>query len=188
LTTDSNLIDRLAARDPAAWDEVVATHAPTMWVVARSCRLNQADAADAVQYTWTALTEHLPRITEPDRLRAWLVTTVRRESLRIKARRAREHSAESLEDSELDPDHGPEPLAMDTVRDRALRRAFDALPARCRVLLALQANAPELSYAQVAASLEMNAASVGHTKTRCLAHLRRLLERVEAADALTERA
>lgn len=187
MTTDSNLIDRLAARDLTAWDEVVATHAPTMWVVARSCRLNQADAADAVQYAWSALTEHLPRITEPDRLRAWLVTTVRRESLRIKARRAREHPTDSIEESDHVPDHGPEPLVMDTVRDRALRRAFDALPDRCRVLLALQANAPELSYAQVAASLEMAAASVGHTKTRCLAHLRRLLERVEAAEDLVER-
>ncbi|HEX2130489.1 MAG TPA: sigma-70 family RNA polymerase sigma factor, partial [Actinophytocola sp.] len=112
--------------------------------VARSHRLDHAAAADAVQNTWTALAEHLPRIDCPDRLRSWLVTTA---------------------------------------RDRQLWLAFDALPDRCRLLLALHAHAPELSHGQLAAALEMPAGSVGSTRTRCLDHLRRLLADQDIRDA-----
>lgn len=182
MTTEGNLTDRLLAGDLTAWGELVDRYSPTVWVVARSYRLNRADAADAVQNTWTALAEHLPRLTTPDSLRAWLVTTVRRESLRIRARRTRERTLEG----EPEPAHGPEPVVLHSARDRAFRQAFEALPDRCRILLALHANAPELTYTQLAASLEMNATSVGPTRSRCLAHLRRLLNQSEATDDLAE--
>ena len=87
MTTECDLVRRLLTGDRSAWPELVGRHATTVWVVARSHRLDRTDAADAVQNTWTALAEYLPRLTSPERLRAWLVTTARRESLRIQARR-----------------------------------------------------------------------------------------------------
>ncbi|MCT2585728.1 RNA polymerase sigma factor [Actinophytocola gossypii] len=159
MTTTSNTI-----HGDNDWSDLLDRHTPVVWLVARSHRLDHADAADAVQNTWTALAEHLPRINSPDRLRSWLVTTARRESLRIRSRRDR--------DQDL-PASCPEPCV--SVRDRQVWLAFGALSDRCRLLLALHAHAPELSHAQLAAALEMATGSVGPTRTRCLDHLRRLL-------------
>jgi RNA polymerase sigma factor (sigma-70 family) len=173
VATERELVQRLRAGDTTAWNELLDRHTQLVWVVARSHRLDRSDAADAVQHTWTALAEHLPRLADPDRLCAWLVTTTRRESLRIRRRRVQEHPAGPFDGPALD--HEPEPRALYAARDHALRSAFGCLPERCRTLLALHANAPELSYTQLAAALEMNAASIGRTKSRCLDHLRRLL-------------
>ena len=180
MATEGDLVPGLLAGDVNAWHELVRRHSPLVWVVARSHRLDRADAADAVQNTWTALAEHLPRLTTPDRLRAWLVTTARRESLRIQQRRVQERPASCFDESALV--HEPEPRVLRTARDRAVKLAFDRLPDRCRTLLALHANAPELTYAQLAAALEMNPTSVGRTKSRCLDHLRRLLDRIDLAE------
>ncbi|GAB3453133.1 RNA polymerase sigma factor [Actinophytocola sediminis] len=177
MTTEGDLIDRLVAGDLTAWRELVYRNTALVWVVARSYRLDQVDAADAVQHTWLALAEHLPRLTTPERLHAWLVTTARRESLRIQERRARERPAAEVR--ELVGEHRPERRPD---RDPVLRLAFAALPDRCRCLLALHANAPDLSYDQLAAALEMPPGSVGHTKSRCLAHLRRLIADYELAE------
>lgn len=180
MNTESDLVHDLLVGDPKAWDQLVRRHSQLVWVVARSHRLDRTDAADAVQNTWTALAEHLPRLTTPDRLRAWLVTTARRESLRILERRSQERPAPCPGETALV--HGPEPRVLGTARDRAVKLAFDRLPDRCRTLLALHANAPELTYAQLAAALEMNTTSVGRTKSRCLDHLRRLLAQLDLAE------
>jgi RNA polymerase sigma factor (sigma-70 family) len=175
MATECDLVRRLQTGDRSAWPELVRRHAATVWVVARSHRLDRTDAADAVQNTWIALAEYLPRLTSPERLRAWLVTTARRESLRIRERRGVELPADDA--GETDPSDQD---LLRTARDRTLWHAFECLPDRCRTLLALHANAPELSHAQLARLLELNAGSVGRTKSRCLDHLRRLL--AEAAD------
>jgi RNA polymerase sigma factor (sigma-70 family) len=175
VTTDGDLVRRLRAGDHSAWTELLRRHAAVVWVVARSHRLDRTDAADAVQNTWIALAEYLPRLTDPERLRAWLVTTARRESLRIQEK----HRIELPTDAPPRHDHVPDPNVLRTARDRALWHAFDSLPDRCRTLLALHANAPELTHAQLARLLELTAGSVGRTKHRCLDRLRRLLAQYE---------
>jgi len=109
------------------------------------------------------------------------VTTARRESLRNLARRGEPGSSDA--DEPVPIVSGPEPLALSTARDRTLWLAFDALPDRCRALLALHARAPELSHGQLAAALEIGPASVGRTRGRCLEHLRRLLAEQEIREA-----
>src|ERR1700730_18165189 len=67
--------------DAAAWEALVEQFSGLVWAVARSHRLSSADAADVSQTTWLRVVEHLDRISEPERLGAWLATTARRESL-----------------------------------------------------------------------------------------------------------
>lgn len=169
MITDSELVRRLAAGDLRVWGEFVRRHTGLLWAVARSYHLTQSDAADVVQTTWVALAENLPNLTDPDRVHAWLVTTARRESQRQRARGTRENPTATMLPAPAEPGFAH------TARDRALQAAFDALPVRCRTMLALKANAPELTYAQLAAALEMNSTSLGQTKSRCLDHLRHLL-------------
>src|SRR5262249_6361064 len=70
------LLKQASDGDQRAWDELVNRFTRLLWSVARAHRLDTPDAADAVQTTWLRLLEHLDRISDPERLVGWLVTTM----------------------------------------------------------------------------------------------------------------
>src|ERR1700689_4439873 len=65
-----------------AVDELVPTHPPMLWQVARAAGLGQQDAEDVVQTVWVSLLSHLDTIRSPEALTGWLVTATRREAWR----------------------------------------------------------------------------------------------------------
>jgi RNA polymerase sigma factor (sigma-70 family) len=79
----ADLLPGLGDGDPAAWNEIVRRYGKLVSTEVRSFRLQAADALDAVQMTWLRLAENAQRVQFPERLGAWLVTTARRECLRI---------------------------------------------------------------------------------------------------------
>lgn len=170
----AGLAHRAASGDQGAWCELVRRYSTLVWAVARAHGLALADAADASQNTWIALAEHLPALRQPERIAGWLATTARRECLRIVAQRGREIPAYRFDGTDL-PERGPEPHVLRTARDRVLWRAFATLPDRCRQLLGLLAHAPEMTYVQVSRALGIKVNSIGRTRGRCLAVLRRKL-------------
>ena len=174
MDTERDLVRRVLSGDDAAWSALVREYAPLVWSVARRHRLSRADAADASQNTWIAVARRLPTLRRPDRLAGWIATTARRECLKIYADRGREIPAEWL-DAPEPTDGDPEPAVLRSVRDRMLWQAFGSLPGRCRHLLGLLVQAPELTYPQLGRALGINVNSVGQTRGRCLALLRRRL-------------
>jgi RNA polymerase sigma factor (sigma-70 family) len=177
----TELVGRATTADAAAWRALVTRYQGVVWAVARAHGLPEHDSADVAQATWLNLAQHLHRLRDPDRLAGWLATTARRESLRVLAIRRRETPLELSEiESTVD---GPETVAVGGDADGALWRALHGLPARCRALLRLIAFSPDLSYAQAASALGIRPSSVGQTRGRCLAVLRRRLE----CDGLVER-
>jgi RNA polymerase sigma factor (sigma-70 family) len=172
-----------AAGDEQAWNRLVEGFANLLWSVARAHRLDDAAAADAVQTAWLRLLENLDRITEPERLGAWLSTTVRRECLRIIRKSGREgvtgdESAFEVPDTQV-PDLAAAMLTDE--RDAALWRIFEGLNDRCRRLLRVLISDPSPAYADVAEALDMPIGSIGPTRARCLDKLRAFL----AGDAAT---
>lgn len=174
------LVHAAAEGDLGAWNELVRRYAELVWRVARSHRLGEADASDVSQATWLRLTQYLHRLTDPDRLPGWLVTTAHRESLRVLAVRRRELPVELLPEAHRplvpqvrlgDPEEGVERAE----RLAAVRRAFGLLPERCRRLLGVLAAAPEWSYRQVADALGVAVGTVGPARSRCLRHFRALV-------------
>lgn len=168
-----DLVNAAASGDETAWNALVDRFAGLVWAVARSYRLDAADAADVSQTTWLRLVEHLGRLREPDRVGAWLAATTRNEALRILRRRGR--AAPLLEGEEWADDTHPEPHARlhDLERDEALRVALERLPERCRELLRVLLADPEPSYDEVSAALGLPIGSIGPTRARCLERLRR---------------
>lgn len=165
----ADLVAHAAAGDAAAWRALVDRYTDVVWSVARAHRLPECDAADVSQATWLSFAQHLCRLRDPDRVAAWLATTARRESLRVLAVRRREPP--------LDPSDFESIVDESDVDDSdVLWRALRGLPERCRALLRLIAFTPDLSYAQAARALGIPAGSVGQTRGRCLAALRRRLE------------
>jgi RNA polymerase sigma factor (sigma-70 family) len=169
--TNTELLTRAQAGDEAAWNEIVRRYVRLVWAVPRSHRLGPDDAADVCQATWLALAENLTRIRRPDRLGAWLVTTTRRETLTVLRLRGREEPLDPWEP--LDDGPTPEDAALAGDSGTRLWRAYATLTDRCREILRLAAFAPELSFTQVAEAVGVPVNSLGATRGRCLAVLRR---------------
>jgi RNA polymerase sigma factor (sigma-70 family) len=169
--TNTELLTLAQAGDETAWHEIVRRYVRLVWAVPRSHRLNPDDAADVCQATWLALAENLTRIRRPERLGAWLVTTARRETLTVLRLRGREEPLDLWEP----PDDRPTPEDAAVAGDTGPRlwRAYATLTDRCREILRLAAFAPELSFTQVAEAVGIPVNSLGATRGRCLAVLRR---------------
>jgi len=152
--------------------------------IARGYRLCDADRADVVQTTWLRLAENIGRLREPGRLGGWLATTARRECLRSLRASARE-----LPDAEppqsVDASTPPVDSAVIAAeRARALVSALRRLPDRDQTLLRMLIAEPEPSYREIGLELDMPVGSIGPTRGRALARLRRELERFGPSPAL----
>ncbi len=177
--TSGTLLAAAAAGSAPAWEALVDRYTGLLWAVARSFRLGEASSADVVQTAWLRLAENLDRIREPDRVGAWLATTARREALRMLGNRARETPSDLLGDLERASETaGPESAAVAQDRDARVRTAFTRLPERDQQLLRLLMAGPPPSYLDVAAAMDMPVGSIGPTRARCLARLRRELAAV----------
>lgn len=173
----TDLVERAAGGDASAWNALVERYTNLLWSVGRSHRLSDADCGDVVQTTWMRLVENLGRIEDPERLPGWLVTTARRECLRILKRSGREVMG-GTDDTALDVVDERAP-ALDAhllteERDVALWQCFSRLSERCQQLLRVLMAAEPPAYAEVSASLGMPIGSIGPTRMRCLDRLRLL--------------
>lgn len=145
--------------------------------------LGPADQLDVVQTVWVRFLEHRHAIRTPERALGWLRTTARREALRVIDRRLREEvSAISGADATAPRPTLPEEWAVRADRDRCLWRAAARLGPRDRLLALLVCSEAELTYATLAAGLQVAEGSVGKLRGRCFERLRRLL----AAEGITD--
>ena len=183
------LVRYAASGDTAAWTALVERFSGLVWSVARAHRLGSADAEEVFQTTWLRLTENVSRLTEPERVGAWLATTARNEALKVIRLGARTTITDSMHvlDRASD-DESPENAVLESEEGAArLRRArqmwsaFHRLPGRCQQLLRLLIASPPPSYADIAAMLGIAIGSIGPTRGRCLQQLRVLLAESEAA-------
>jgi RNA polymerase sigma factor (sigma-70 family) len=163
--------------DEQSWDALVDRFSGLIWSVARGFGMSTADAAELSQIIWLRLAEHLHRIENPERLGAWLVTTTRRECFR--QRRLRDRDV--LVEGDAFEWFSPQAPAVDSrmltnERDKALWRAFSQLPERSRTLLAMLMTEPPVPYSDIAETLDIPIGSIGPTRARLLATLRRQLQ------------
>lgn len=167
------MLGAAATGDQAAWDALVRRYTGLLWSIARGYGLSTTDAADTVQMTWLKLVENLGTIADPQRLPAWLATTMRRECLQLIRRRVREPQAYDWAAAEItDPAPPVDHELLRVERDCALLRAVDLLPERCRRLLRVLMASPPPAYAEVSAALDIPVGSIGPTRQRCLGQLR----------------
>ena len=118
-------------------------------------------------------------------MRAWLVTTARRETLRLLEEGARTVSGDepvaddgpTLLERVADESPLPEALLSDLQQHHRLREAVDRLEPRARQLVELLFLQEEpLPYSEIAARLGIAEGSIGPTRARVLAKLRALMQ------------
>lgn len=184
-TTDVALVRACQRGDAAAWEMLVNRYQRLIYAIPRRAGLDDDQCADVFQRTFAILVEHLDRIEQPERVRAWLVTTARRETQRFyqKANRTQPLPGESSDaEGEIatelpDPSPLPDELAAVLEEQHLVRVALAKLDTRCRQLLTLLFYQSEpMPYDQVAAIVGVPLGSIGPTRARCLQKLGRLLK------------
>ena len=78
---DASLVARCRNGEAAAWTLLVHRYQRLVYAIVTRTGLDAHVAADVFQTVFARLVEHLPRIAEPSRLQAWIVTTAKREAL-----------------------------------------------------------------------------------------------------------
>jgi RNA polymerase sigma factor (sigma-70 family) len=172
----TDLVTRARNGDQQAWNALVEQYAPLIWSICRRYRLAGAGADDVGQSVWLHLVDHLGNLRDPAALAGWLATTTRRECLRVLRTAQRPPAAASVIDAENIPDQHTgiaEQELLRAERHAALREALKHLPARCQQLIALLTEDPPMPYDQISARLGIPVGSIGPTRSRCLAKLRR---------------
>jgi RNA polymerase sigma factor (sigma-70 family) len=182
---DAALVARCVRGETAAWAALVRRYQRLVYAIARRIGLDEHTAADVFQTVFARLVQHLPRLAEPHRLQAWIVTTTKREALLLRQRsrrtvsmtRADESDEESSQWDLADESPNAEQALADLQQLNQLRNALDRLDARCRDLLLLlfRDEDEKLSYSEVARRLDTSVGSIGPTRSRCLDKLRQLV-------------
>ena len=184
--SDTELVERCRAGQQAAWSTLVRRYQRLIFTVPRRAGLSEDQAADVFQVVFSRLFEHLDRLDDPSRVHAWLVTTAKRESLRVLelSRRVVDLTpARGDEDDGNDPldrfaadSPLPEDLIGDLQQQDLLRRAVTQLDDRSRQFVELLFLQDEpLPYSEIAARLGIAEGSIGPTRARCLGKLRAVL-------------
>lgn len=187
--SDAELVSRCRAGSEAAWGLLVRRFQRLVYTVPRRAGLSEAQAADVFQVVFARLVEHLDGLADPSRVQAWLVTTARRESLRLieQSRRIVDLAAAGDGDDDgADPldrlpgdDPLPEALLSDLQQQDRVRHAVSLLDERSRRFVELLFLQDEpLPYSEIAARLGIAEGSIGPTRARCLAKLRDLMQRM----------
>ena len=171
--TAAGLVSRAKEGDPGAWAELVDRYAPLIWAICRNHRLSLADAEDVSQNVWLRLVYELDKFRDPAALPGWLATTTRRECLGAVQRLQAPVSASDVENLPDEPAGAVERELLAAERYAALREAFSHLPRKSQYLLALLAADPPVSYAEISARLGIPVGSIGPSRRRALARLRR---------------
>ncbi len=186
--SDARLVARCRAGDGAAWTALVNRYQRLVYAIVRRVGLDEHTAGDVFQAVFARLVQHLPRLVDPSRLQAWIVTTAKREAL-LQRRLAMRTVSMTRADADDGADPGAagpdwEPADDAPIAEAALehlqqlhvvREGLERLDARCRdLLLMLFRDEDELlSYQEVAGRLAIPVGSIGPTRSRCLDKLRR---------------
>ncbi len=183
---DASLVARCRRGEAPAWEALVHRYQRLVYAIVRRAGLDEHAAADVFQTVFARLVAHLPRIADPQRLQAWIVTTARREVLLALRRGHRTVSMTRDEDAgdetgEFDiADDAllPEDALAELQQLDGLRRAMDRLDERCRELLRMlfRDQGDKVAYDDVAQRLGMSVGSIGPTRSRCLGKLRGLVD------------
>lgn len=188
---DTALVARCVAGEAAAWTALVHRYKRLVYAVARRARLDDAAVADVFQTVFARLIEHLPRLRQPERLHAWIVTTAKREAL-LQRRSAERTTSLTRTDDDGEAGQGaqadvvddaalPDEMLMELQEANRVRNALDRLDGRCRDLLMLLfgdhdgERDGDLPYDEVSRRMAMPIGSIGPTRSRCLEKLRGLL-------------
>jgi RNA polymerase sigma factor (sigma-70 family) len=142
---DDSLVLACRRGDASARDALVNRYQRLIYTIPRRSGLDEDQSAEVFQRTFAKLLEYLDRIEHPERIRAWLVTTARRETLQLIRQQSTERSLFDMDAprggiaDEIARDHASLPgEELERLEEQHLiHMALETLGDRCRRLLTM---------------------------------------------------
>jgi RNA polymerase sigma factor (sigma-70 family) len=182
-SSDEELIGRCLKGDQEAWSGLIDKYKNLIYSIPIKLGMYQ-DAGDIFQSVCVDLLSELPRLREHRALPKWLMQTCYHKCLRYQREGDRlvELAPEGAETDGAFPAGGaddlPDHLLLQLEQEQILRDAIAELPEKCeRMVRLLFFEIPPRPYENIAEELGMATGSIGAIRGRCLAHLKKYLEK-----------
>lgn len=176
--TDERLIQRCLKGDQEAWSVLIDKYKNLIYSIPIKLGMYQ-DAGDIFQAVCLDLLSELPRLREHRALPKWLMQTCYHKCLRYQGAASR-HVDLDPADAEKQHDEGtlPEQMLVQLEKEQMVRDAISEMPARCELMIhMLFFEIPARPYEEIAKELGLATGSIGFIRGRCLARLRKQLEK-----------
>jgi RNA polymerase sigma factor (sigma-70 family) len=179
-TSDEKLIKACLKGDAEAWAALIDKYKNLIYSIPVKFGMYQ-DAADIFQAVCVDLMSELPNLREHRALPKWLIQTCYHRCLqqrRIAGRHVElepEHAEKPADNAELAL---PEQMLVQLEQEQLLRDVVAEMPERCeRMIQMLFFETPARPYDDVAKELGVATGSIGFIRGRCLAQLKKQLEK-----------
>ncbi len=178
--SDAELLAACRRGDETAWNLLIERFQRLVIAIPRRAGLSEDLAAEVFQEVFLTLFEKMDEIEQPERLRAWLVTTAKFKTWRIVSK---EKISQKIGDEDEETgfeiaDNAPLPddILIELEEQHLVRTAVASLDERCRTILTmLYLNDPAASYAEVAKTVNVSETSISPLRARCLKKMLKLL-------------
>jgi RNA polymerase sigma factor (sigma-70 family) len=182
-SSDERLIGRCLKGDQEAWSALIDKYKNLIYSIPVKLGMHQ-DAGDIFQSVCVDLLSELPRLREHRALPKWLMQTCYHKCLHYQraADRLVELAPEGTDsDAALpasDSDELSEHMLVQLEQEQILRDAISELPEKCeRMVRLLFFEIPPRPYEVIAEEMGMATGSIGAIRGRCLAYLKKHLEK-----------
>ena len=182
-SSDEQLIGRCLKGDQEAWSALIDKYKNLIYSIPMKLGMYQ-DAGDIFQSVCVDLLSELPRLREHRALPKWLMQTCYHKCLHYQRAADRlveldpEGTASNAAPAASSADALPEHMLVQLEQEQILRDAISELPEKCeRMGRLLFFENPPRPYENIAEELGMATGSIGAIRGRCLAYLRKHLEK-----------
>jgi RNA polymerase sigma factor (sigma-70 family) len=180
--SDAELLAACRRGEESAWNSLIERFQRLIIAIPRRAGLSEDLAAEVFQEVFLTLFEKMDEIEQPERLRAWLVTTAKFKTWRIVSKEKISNKSANEDNEEAAffeiPDNSPlaEDVLIELEEQHLVRAAIANLDERCRTILTLlYFNEPAASYAEVAGIVSVSETSISPLRARCLKKMLKLL-------------
>jgi RNA polymerase sigma factor (sigma-70 family) len=177
-STDARLIQQCLQGKQDAWSALIDKYKNLIYSIPIKLGMYQ-DAADIFQAVCLDLLSELPRLREHRALPKWLMQTCYHKCLRCRKTAGRHAEFDHVEaENQQDPASLPEHMLLQLEQEQLVREVIAAMPARCgQMIHMLFFEIPPQPYEAIAKRLGLAIGSIGFIRGRCLARVRKHLEK-----------
>lgn len=176
--SDTALIEASRNGDSHAWQLLVERYQRLIYTIPRRAGLDESRATEIFQRVFAKLVANIHRIEQPERIQAWLVTTAKRETLRMVDKEKRFVTNRDISEEEQLTSNTPLPdeVVVQLQEQHSVRLAVEQVGEKCRRLLMLLFYQHDpLPYSDIARDLGIAEGSIGPTRARCLQKVQKIL-------------
>lgn len=178
--SDERLLADCRKGKQEAWSALVNKYKNLVYSIPIKMGLYE-EAPDILQAVFLDLLVNLPQVREPQALAKWLIQVSYHKCLRCRAQGQRQSllEPEMIEAQLAAAAPSLDKVIIEAEREQAVRDSLRLLSPRCeRLVRMLFYETPARAYTEIARELGLATGSIGFVRGRCLAHLRRQLERL----------